>query len=182
MFKWVRSFIVFVALATIVLSGCSQQSNDLEIENQKLRSEVKQLQLKVEEKNKQIEQYKKEYNLQIMLYYDIRKLLSALDKGVFSEDEKDLLNDNIAVLEDRLVITSENNTHDFLFFENKLDFEWVRLMHFFHLDDEGRFVIGYEVFDKTDNEEEKIASRRIEVFTFIEKPSGWKLVDIGTGV
>lgn len=181
MFKWVRSLIVFLVLVTMVLSGCSQQRNDLEIENQKLRSEVEQLQLKVEEKNKQIEQYNEEYNLQIMLYYNVRKLLSALDKGVFSEDEKDLLNDNIAVQEDRLVITSENKTHDFIFFENKLDFEWVRLMHF-HLDDEGRFVIGYEVFDKTDNEEEKIASRRIEVFTFIEKPSGWKLVDIGTDV
>ncbi len=181
MSKWVRSFIVFLALVTIVLSGCSQKSNNVEIENQKLRSEVEQLQLKVEGKNKQIEQYNKGYNLQIMLYYDIRKLLSALDKGEFSEDEKDLLNDNIAVQEDRLVITSENNTRGFLFFENKLDFEWVRLMYF-HLVDEGRFVIGYEVYDKTDNEEEKIASRRIEVFTFIEKPSGWKLVDIGTDV
>lgn len=61
MFKWIRSFIVFLALVTIVLSGCSQKSNNVEIENQKLRSEVEQLQLKVEEKNKQIEQYNKEY-------------------------------------------------------------------------------------------------------------------------
>lgn len=178
MFKWLRGFMMIMALVTIVLGGCSQQSDDFELENQELRSEVKELEQMIEEKNDQIERYKKEYELRNILDVEVRKLLSALNSGVFSENEEKLLHENIVIEEDRLVISFENYTNEILFFQNKLDFEWVR-QRYYLLDDEGRFITGYEVLNISDDVEERIASRRVLVFTFIEESSGWELIDIG---
>lgn len=47
------------------------------------------------------------------------------------------------------------------------------------MDEQGRFITGYEAIDISDDIMELDASRRVLVFTFIEKPSGWKLADIG---
>ena len=70
-------------------------------------------------------------------------LLSALNSGIFSETEEDLLNENVIIEEDRLVFYFENHSNIVLFFQNKLDFEKVR-QRFYCLDEQGRFITGYE--------------------------------------
>jgi len=75
-----------------------------------------------------------------------------------------------------LVISFNNDNNEIFFFQNKLDFERVR-QRFYYLDEEGRFITGYEVFITSGDTQERDSSRSVLVFTFSEESSGWKLVD-----
>lgn len=133
----------------------------------------------IEEQKAQIEQYEKVYELRNVLDIETRKLLSALNSGIFGEDEKELLNDSIEIKEDRLEISYEGYSHEIHFFQNKLDFEHVR-QRYYLLDEQGRFITGYEVVFSDDTQEFRGGGYIKElVFTFIESPSGWKLAHIG---
>lgn len=179
MFRRFQGFTVMAVLIVLFLAGCSQEmGDDLQLENQKLRSRVKELELMVDEKDEQIERYKKEYELRNIMDIKVRQLLSALDSGIFSETEEDLLNENVIIEEDRLVFYFENHSNIVLFFQNKLDFEKVR-QRFYCLDEQGRFITGYEFYMLSDDIE-GIGDRGVLIFTFIEEPSGWKIADIGT--
>lgn len=176
--RWFSMLLIIVA-AVIVFNGCSgETAANPKLENEGLKSRVQELEQIVAEKDAQIKLYEKEYELRNILDIEVRKLLSALNSGLFSEVEKDLLNDNIVIKEDRLETPFENHNNEILFFQNKLDFEKVR-QRSYCLDKQGRFVTEYEVIDISDDIMELVASRRVLVFTFIEKPSGWKLADIG---
>ena len=131
----------------------------------------------IEEQKAQIEQYEKIYELRNVLDIETRKLLSALNSGMFGEDEKELLNDSIEIKEDRLEISFEGHNNEILFFQNKLDFEHVRQRDY-DLDEQGRFNTGYEVVFSDDTQEFN-SNIKVLVFTYIESPSGWKLAHIG---
>ena len=176
--RWFSILLIIVA-AVLVFNGCSgETAANPKLENEGLKSRVQELEQIVAEKDAQIKLYEKEYELRNILDIEVRKLLSALNSGLFGEAEKDLLNDNIVIKEDRLETPFENHNNEILFFQNKLDFEKVR-QRSYCLDEQGRFVTEYEVIDISDDIMELVASRRVLVFTFIEKPSGWKLADIG---
>ncbi|KUO60429.1 MAG: hypothetical protein APF84_16215 [Gracilibacter sp. BRH_c7a] len=170
---------LIVLSAVLVFGGCSGgTAASLQLENKELKSKVNELEQIVHEKDAQIERYNKEYELRNILDMEARKLLSALNSGIFSKTEKELFHDNIVVKEDRLETPFENHRNEILFMQNKLDFEQVR-QRFYHLDEQGRFITGYEVLFLSDNIQKRIDSRAVLVFTFIERPSGWKLADIG---
>lgn len=180
MFGRFQGFIMIVMiLALLMLIGCSQEiDNDLEVENQELRSKVSELELIVDEQNIQIEEYEKVYDLRNVLDIQARQILSALNSGVFTETEAELLNENAIIEEDRLIFSFDNSNNEILFFQNKLDFERVR-QRSYHLDEEGRFITGYEIIHLSDDIQEHIDSRAVFIFTFIKEPSGWRLADIG---
>jgi len=176
--RWFQIMLIIVS-AVLVFSGCSGGTTaNLELENEELKSRVKELEQIVDEKDAQIKRHEKEYELRNVLDIEVRKLLSALNSGIFSETEKKLFNDNIVVKKDRLETPFENHSNEVLFFQNKLDFEQVR-QRFYHLNEQGRFITGYEVLSLSDDMQERIDSRAVLVFTFIENSSGWKLADIG---
>lgn len=176
--RWLPILLIVVA-AVLVFGGCSKGTAiNPKLESEELISKVKELEQIVAEKDAQIKQYEKEYELRNILDIEVRKLLSALNSGTFGETEKNILNDNIVIKEDRLEFSFENHSNEILFFQNKLDFEQVR-QRFYHLDEQGRFITGYEVFSLSDDMQERIASRAVLVFTFIESPFGWKLADVG---
>jgi len=176
-----RSHIVFVLVsAVLVFGGCSGgKAANPNPENEELKFRVNELEQEVDEKDAQIKRYEKEYELRNILDIEARKLLSSLNAGIFGETEKDLLSDNMAVKEDRLEISFQDNDHEILFFQNKLDFESVR-QRYYHLDERGEYITGYEVMNSSDDVNERISSRGVLVFTFVEEPSGWKLVNIDT--
>jgi len=176
--RWFHVMLIIVS-AVLIFGGCSGgTATNSELENEELRSRVKELEQIADEKDAQIKRYEKEYELRNTLDIKVRKLLSALNSGIFSETEKELLNDTIVVKKDRLETPFENHSNELLFFQNKLDFEQVR-QRFYHLDEQERFTTGYEVLSLSDDIQERIDSRAVLVFTFIENTSGWKLADIG---
>ncbi|MFZ7102383.1 MAG: hypothetical protein ACOWWO_06970 [Peptococcaceae bacterium] len=176
--RWFPVILIIIA-AVLVFGGCSgETAADQELEPEELKSRVKELEQIVAEKDARIKRYEKEYELRNVLDIAARKLLSALNSGRFGETEKELLNDSIVIKKDRLEISFENHGNEIPFFQNKLDFEKVR-QRFYHLDEQGRFVTGYEAIDISDDPIELDSGRRVLVFTFIEKPSGWKLAFIG---
>lgn len=124
--RWFPILLIVVA-AVLVFGGCSGgTAANPELENEELRSRVKELEQIVDEKDAQIKRYEKEYELRNVLDIEVRKLLSALNSGTFGETEKELLNDSIVIKEDRLEISFENHSNEIPFFQNKLNFEQVR--------------------------------------------------------
>lgn len=126
----------------------------------------------VERKDAQIEKLKEEYELRNILDIKARQILSALNKGEFSPDHAEILYDNVEIKKDRLVFSIGDYSSEIEFFDGELDFEHVR-QRFYLLDEQERFITGYEVFNNTPN-------RAVLIFTFIEPDdSGWKITDIG---
>ncbi len=167
-------------LAIFILVGCSgQEKLSLDLENRELKARVNELEMIIEGQNDQIEQYKKEYELRNLLDIEARRFLSAINSGVVDEITGDLLGENVIVEDEKLIITFEGKTFDLPFFKNKLDFERVR-QRFYHLDEQGRFVTGYEICSLPDEGEERATG--VLNFTFI-KGSGrfaWELIGIET--
>ncbi|TCT17205.1 hypothetical protein EDC18_101503 [Natranaerovirga pectinivora] len=168
-------YMALMFIITSLLTGCSQEKV-LELEKQELRAKVKELELLIDETSAKVEHYEKTYDLRNVLDIKSRQIISSLNLGVFNEEEKALLGDNILIQEDGLLIRVANNHYEMPFFSNSLDFEKLR-QRYFLLDEEERFITGYEVFSVSDNMENDVM-RSVLIFTYIETPSGWKLVDI----
>jgi len=180
MLRFGQGFAVILVLVSLILGGCSQKQqviNELKLENQKLRSEVTALWHITKEQHAQIEQAKKRYELRNTLDIKARSIISALNKGVFGEAEQALLSENVDIQTDRLVFFLDGHTNEILFFENRLDYKRVR-QRYYELDEENRFITGYEVALLPGNLSGGEDKRGVLVFIFEEKANEWKLANI----
>lgn len=159
-----RGYFLPMLILLLFITGCTQLEHDLKRENEQLKIKNQKLQ-------EQLAEYEKTYELRNILDIKSRKIILALNDGNVDILKKEV-DDNITVQKDKILIEYEGHSTDFPLLDVDIKLETLR-QRYYHLDDPGKFVTGYELDGINDD-------RCVLVLTFIEGPSGWKLNNIET--
>lgn len=179
--KVIICLLVVMLIFGLIIVGCSNREEQLNIEFKKLEQE--NIELKVQ--NEHLANINKEYENEIRMYIEAQELRNSMDilarkiiEALYNRDIDNLktyLCDNATIDRKRIIFKFDNYQNEVEYLSGEVQLEKLRQRFYFMGKDE-KYITGYEIINP---EFENVS---IMELTFVNKNGEWKLFDVGNDI